>query len=105
MPADNSNRLRRNAESKAHAVNDGQPWASEELDWLESWDGTEPYLAELAELLGRTIEACREKFYKVRRHGRGEITVTRTTTTTVRTTRTTTTTYRGWMESDGDGWE
>jgi len=97
-------RLERNAASKAHAINDGQPWAPDELDWLESWDGTEEYLAELAELLGRTIEACREKFYKVRRHGRGEITVTRTTETRV-TRSTTTTTYRGFMIGDDEGWD
>lgn len=93
-------RLERNAASKAQAINDGQPWSPEEMDWLDTWDGTEPYLAELAELLGRTIEACREKFYKSRRTG-----VRVTTTTTTTTTRTTTEVYRGWMESDGDGWD
>lgn len=94
---DHNDRLRKNAASKAQAINDGMEWSSEELEWLYSWDGTPAYLEELAELLGRTIEACREKFYKSRRTG---VTVTRTTTTT----HTTTTTYRGWTEADGDGW-
>lgn len=91
-------RLRVNAASKAHAEHDGEPWGDDELEWLQSWDGTEPYLRELAELLGRTIEACREQFYKRRRQG-SWICVERSTTTT-----TTTTTYRGWTEADGDGW-
>jgi len=95
---DHSDRLRRNAASKAQAINDGQEWSAEELEWLYSWDGSASYLEELAELLGRTIEACREKFYKSRRTG---VTVTRTVTTT----RTTTTVYRGWTEADGDGWD
>lgn len=93
----NTERLRRNAESKAQAEHDREPWSSEELEWLATWDGTEGYLRELAELLGRTIEACRERFYKCRRAG----TWTESTTTT---TTTTTTTYRGWTEADGDGW-
>jgi hypothetical protein len=88
-------RLARNAESRAKAEHDREPWGCDELEWLQTWDGSEEYLAELAELLGRTIEACRQQFY-VRRQ-RGCWTATMTTTTT-------TTTYRGWMASDGDGW-
>ena len=94
-----SDRLRRNAESKLLADHDGEPWSDEELEWLASWDGTEPYLAELAELLGRTIEACREQFYKRRRTGSWVRVETTTTTTT-----TTRSTYSGWTEADGDGW-
>lgn len=89
-----SERLRRNAESKLQADHDGHPWTDEELAWLASWDGTEPYLAELAELLGRTIEACREAFYKRRRTGTWHQVID------VRVT----TTYSGWTEADGDGW-
>jgi hypothetical protein len=100
MAQDHSKRLRRNAASKATAINDGQEWSAEELDWLNSWDGTPEYLEELAELLGRTIEACRERFYKARR---GQVTRTTRTTTVTRTT--TTEVYRGWMEGDDPGWD
>jgi hypothetical protein len=94
-----SDRLSRNAASKAKAEHDGEPWSNEELDWLRSWDGSAEYLEELAELLGRTIEACREQFYKDRRRGQTtRVTVTETTTRTV-------TVYRGWKEEDGDGWD
>lgn len=96
--ASNKKRLAKNAESKARAEQDGQPWGSEELELLALWDGTEKELADLAEILGRTIEACREKFYKSRRTGF-------TVTTTETRTHTTTTTYRGWTEADGDGWD
>lgn len=76
-------RLRRNAESKLHAEHDRELWSAEDLEWLASWDGTEGYLAELAELLGRTIEACREQFYQRRRRGWATVTTTVTTTVTV----------------------
>jgi hypothetical protein len=93
---DNTLRKQRNAESKAKAENDNQPWGSEELEWLQTWDGSEAYLAELGELLGRTIEGCRERFYKSKKNGWCVSTTTRTTPTT--------TTYRGWTCADGDGW-
>lgn len=63
------------------------------MEWLRSWDGGDEYLAELAELLGRTIEACRQRYHVDRR---GVVRVTHTTTTI--------TEYRGWKECDGDGW-
>lgn len=91
-------RLAVNAVSKAHAEHDGEEWTAEQLEWLQSWDGTEEYLRELAELLGRTIEACRERYYVRRRTGDWSI----TTTKTIRTQ--TTVTYRGWTEDQGDGW-
>ena len=90
-------RLARHAASKAKAENDGQPWGSDELDVLRMWDGSEAELAAVAELLGRTIEACRERFYKDRRGYQ----VTRTTTTVTRTTEV----YRGWTVDMGDGWD
>lgn len=72
-------RLARNAESKQNATHDREPWSQDELDQLFGyWDGTEDTLAEIAELLGRTIEACRERYYKARKGGirTREITVT-----------------------------
>lgn len=70
-------RLRRNAESKCYASHDGEPWSSDELDVLMVWSGSEEELAACAELLGRTIEACRQRFYEVRGvgHIRTETTV------------------------------
>lgn len=101
---ENARRLRRNAESKQLAEHDGDPWSQDDLDWLQSWDGDEGYLVELAGMLGRTIEACREQYYQRRRSGDwGPRAIRRTTTTTTTTTRTTVE-YRGWREEDGDGW-
>lgn len=95
-------RLRRNAASKAKAEHDREPWSADELDWLHSWTpGDEGYLAELAELLGRTIEACREKFYKSRRAG-FSVSYTRTVSHPDGTTVSSRTEYRGWMEGMGD---
>lgn len=91
-----SDRLQRNAASKRLADHDGEPWSDDELEWLRSWDGDPAYLVELAELLGRTIEACRERYHVDRR---GVVRVTRTTTVTTETV------YRGWKEGDGDGWD
>lgn len=91
-------RQARNEASRARAEQYRQPWGQEELEWLASWDGTEVYLAELAELLGRTIEACRQKFYTSKQ---GTVTVTETETHT----KTKTTIYRGWTEDMGDGWD
>ena len=91
MP-DYSKRHEANAQSKANAEHDGEEWTAEQVEWLQTWDGSMAYLLELAELLGRTIEACRERFYSGRR-----------TSWVVTTTTTTSTTYRGWVETDGDG--
>lgn len=78
-------RLRRNSASKRHAEHDGEPWSQDELDQLFGfWDGTEDTLTEIAELLGRTIEACRERYYKARR---GHV---RVETTTIQVTK-------GWL--------
>lgn len=91
---DHHERLRRNAESKDHAKRDRQPWEHDEHELLMSWDGSEDELWELAALLERTIEACRERFYKTRRGKVSWYTKTVTTTTTE---------YRGWTEDMGDG--
>jgi hypothetical protein len=91
MGKHNELRKQRNHESRATANRDSQPWSADELEWLEAWDGSSEMLAELAELLGRTIEACREKFHKSRK-----------TVTVVKVTKQ----YRKqWMEGDGDGWD
>lgn len=84
MSRDNHERLLRNAESKGGAGHDMEPWDTDALDLLMQWDGSEPELALTAELLGRTIEACRQRFYQTRRGLRG-IRVRRGITTSVTT--------------------
>jgi hypothetical protein len=98
-------RLARNAESKKAAEHDGQPWSAEEMDILMLCVRDEDFV-DAAEMLGRTIEACRQRFYVTRR---GEATTTITTRrafvhdASVRITETVAVTnYRGWMEGDGD---
>jgi hypothetical protein len=77
-------RLRRNEESKTKAEHDGEPWSGEELEQLvEYWDGTEETLADIAEILGRTIEACRQRYYETRR-GHIRVSIKQETTVTVR---------------------
>ena len=50
--------------SRNTAEHYAEPWSAEEVDFLrEFWDGTDETLAEIAEALGRTIEACRQKHY------------------------------------------
>lgn len=81
-------RSRRNAESQQSATAHREPWSEAELEQLvEFWDGTEGTLEEIAELLGRTIEACRQRYYiAVKAEGQG----TRThVSVTVQT--------RGWL--------
>lgn len=57
----------RNDAMKAHAEKDRQPWTGTEVELLLEWDGTETELIDLAELFGRTIEACRQHYYLSRR--------------------------------------
>jgi hypothetical protein len=84
MASHNANRLRRNDESRNKAEHYAEPWSREELDFLLTWEGGEDDLAAMAELLGRTIEACRQRFYETRRGLRGvRVRITTTTTTTV----------------------
>ncbi|HXJ66210.1 MAG TPA: SANT/Myb-like DNA-binding domain-containing protein [Actinomycetota bacterium] len=111
MSADPRGRLARNDESRNKAEHHAEPWSQYEDEFLaEMWGEpgsathTEGNLAEIAEALGRTIEACRERYYKVRR----ATTVTYTTRT--RTERAgyseevTTTVERkrpAWMDEEG----
>lgn len=54
-----------NAASRGQAAHHAEPWTEDELEQLEGyWDGTEETLAEIARLLGRTVEACRQKHYQ-----------------------------------------
>lgn len=57
----------RNDLSRRHADNHHQPWSDEEIETLMTWSDlhSEEYLALIAEELGRTIEACRQRYYEI----------------------------------------
>lgn len=58
-------RLRRNEESHNKAAHHREPWGEHEVEFLTVlWDGTEETLIAIAEELGRTIEACRQRYYE-----------------------------------------
>lgn len=101
-----SHDLERNKESLAKADHHREPWSQEEIDLLlEFWPaGIDPQEeAEVAEALGRTIEACRQRRYEVLwgKH----VVRTKDTTTTTTTTRTTTTDhYIGHFDDPADRW-
>lgn len=67
MSREHNERLIRNDASLPKATHHREPWSATEDEWLSLWAGGEAELAEIAEILGRTIEACRERFYKARR--------------------------------------
>lgn len=75
-PGSYAERQAANEESKAWAEHDREPWSSEEQEQLvEYWDGSEETLVEIARLLGRTIEACRERYYKtLKSEGQNKVT-------------------------------
>lgn len=84
-----SERQHANDESREVATRNRESWEDFEIGILLEWDRSESGLDEVAELLERTREACRQRFYDVlggRVSSTGSIRVTVTTTTT-RTTR------------------
>ncbi len=67
MSADYAQRGAANDESRNRAERHATDWTGDDVVFLEdSWDGTDETLAVIAELLGRTIEACRQKHYTVK---------------------------------------
>lgn len=94
-------RQRRNIESKAWAVRDGEPWEPEEDDLLlTDWILLDPAQRDeriVSQVLERTIEACRVRCERIR--SRLGITVRTTTTTT-----TSTTAYIGLGDDPDDQW-
>lgn len=65
---DYEERAGRNDESRNVAKHHTEPWSADETEQLLGfWDGSEETLAEIAEILGRTIEACRQRYYISRR--------------------------------------
>jgi hypothetical protein len=94
-------RRRRNDEARNHADHHTYNWEPEEDEaLLILWappHHNEATLVELAEFLGRTTEACRQRYHLLIRGY-----VTRTTTTRTTTETTTTETRRpAWMDEDG----
>ena len=100
---DNTERLRRNAESKAMAEHDREQWSKEDLEFLmvffDDAKGDPDLEVEVAEALGRTIEACRQRFYDTRSGRKSFKKTTRTTTTTETVTE-----YIGHMDDPDDQW-
>lgn len=102
MSGKDRERLARNDESRNRADKHREPWSGEELEFLlEFWQDPTTSEAEVAETLGRTIEACRQRFYETL-HGRPV--AERTTTTTATTTTTTTRVYRGACDDPDECW-
>lgn len=90
---DHKERLARNRDSLKDADKHREVWTDDEVTFLfELWKA-EP-IEDIAAVLGRTIEACREKYYKVSRDG-----------LSIAAPRSKTSPYRGWMMTDGDGWD
>lgn len=59
-----SKRTRRNEASRNHADNNNQLWDDQEVQLLmELWTPNAEELKDLAEMLGRTVESCRQKYY------------------------------------------
>lgn len=57
-----------NEASLAGAEHHAEIWEQHEVELLEEgWAADEATLPEIAELLGRTIEACRQKHYELAR--------------------------------------
>jgi|SRR5262245_17217694 len=61
-------RHKANEASRTTAEAHGEIWEQHEEELLqEGWADDESTLAEIAELLGRTIEACRQRHYEILR--------------------------------------
>jgi hypothetical protein len=84
-----SERQTANEVSRNTAEHHREAWSQTELEVLSLWDHTEETLADLAELLGRTIEACRQRYYEAAADGfTTRATRARSATRTVRVTTT-----------------
>lgn len=67
MATDYETRRNENDESRTYAERHREAWEPHELELLEEgWSEDETTLPEIAELLGRTIEACRQRHYEIR---------------------------------------
>lgn len=97
-------RLARNDESLNKADHHREPWSEDEMGFLLDWDRSDEELIIIAECLGRTIEACRQRFYQALR-GEIQIHVVQTkTVTTVTETTATAQKYLGTNDDPDDQW-
>lgn len=104
MATDYSDRQRKNEQSKTTADHDREEWTGLEDEVVLLWSGEETELDDLAEMLGRTREAVRQRFYVVRRLiRRGQYVVTETKTIKV-TTETTTERRFAWQDDPENQW-
>lgn len=66
---DYSERQQLNERSRNEAKHYMEPWSADEVELLESeWTTKDEDLEALASLLGRTVEACRQKHYDLRKN-------------------------------------
>lgn len=66
---DYSERQQLNERSRNEAKHYMEPWSADEVELLESeWTTKEEDLVALANLLGRTVEACRQKHYDLKKN-------------------------------------
>ena len=57
-----------NEQSKNAATKDRELWSQDEIDFLEAfWTVEVKELEALAAVLGRTVEACRQKHYEIQK--------------------------------------
>lgn len=98
MTTRDERRLEKNEASKNHAEHYREPWLDHEVELLLQWDGSDSELSDLAELLGRTREACRQRYYESR-SGRSRTVHTRTSVTVTRES-----TVTHWSAEDDDEW-
>ena len=69
MTYDYTERQQANDASRTKATAHRELWEAFEIELLEEgWSDDESTLPEIAELLGRTIEACRQKHYDIRKN-------------------------------------
>lgn len=98
----NDQRRQANEESRNHAGHHTEPWLGWEEELLALWEGGEGDLADLADLLGRTIEACRQHFYVITRIGYTRTTTHRSWDNTTRSTVTSVTCSRCGLVHAGE---
>jgi hypothetical protein len=97
--SDHKDRAPNNDKSRNSATHHRELWSKDELDFLlELWQ-KEPE-ADVAAVLGRTIEACRQRFYEARQ-GLSATIVHKSTRVTITET---TTRYIGSCDTDEDRW-
>lgn len=99
----------RNERTRAKAEHAGEPWSKDEDEFVLEFlgdDFDEDELVEVAEALGRTAEATRQRrnHLVAGRVGSGPSYRVTTSTTTTTTTKTTTHEYRGALDDDEDRW-